>query len=312
MFPPTQMRFSKDGRWLLVNGNGVASAFDLSNPGLNSSAGDLRNFDKNYGLETFPRTWFDNKRRFLFAPSPGRVVALSMAIRNEADLMEFEEGHVRTAWSKQKNEVYGELSGEIWVWDWTSGKLKRRMLYSKSRHDNAVFSPDGKWLLVAEQVETNCWELRRYHVSNGQLADKGQLTNGTSLILVMSNSMTLFRFGFSPDGRYIWFNQPSGEMPDSFNWVPNTETQLEQSAIKGSNCSGPSKWVPDGRIGIAKSNSFEWHDAAGQLLGRLPGPFQARIFGRNASRLEDWVLSPDGNWIYSAERGGAIRRWRAR
>jgi len=196
------------------------------------------------------------------------------------------------SWSKARREVYGELSGEIWIWDWDNGKLKRRVRYAKFSSKDAIFSPDGKWLLAVEQMPKGNDFLRRYDVQRENMG------------VFVDQAPAFDALGFSPDGRFLWFvRQNSMGKPVSFHIAPNTGFKINWSLVRSHKCFGASKWLPDGLIGIVQEKGFSWRDASGREIGHLPGPF---------GTISDWTLSPDGNWIVSVERSGIIRRWRAR
>ncbi len=301
-FPPAQLIFSRDGRFLLAQSApdfGVrGTIFDFQDGSLNSDPYAVHAFDKNHGLETFPRIWFDNdKKRFLFSPAPGKIVALAMGIRNESELMSFEEGLVKTGWSQKQREVYGEAGGNLYIWDWNTGKLKRRVRYSQKSISQAVFSPDGSLLLALELKAKASSILRLYNAATGRL-----------IATPIETQLNLVRdFGFSPDGQFIWNTRVAGGSPNF-----EATRLIGREIVFSTDSTGPVKWLPDGRIGIVKENGFEWRDSKGNLLTRLPGPFQSQTLKGLLTYVKDWVLSPDGKWIYSCEQSGTIRRWRAR
>lgn len=180
--------------------------------------------------------------------------------------------------------------------------MKKRLNYMQSleAEADAIFSPDGEWLLASEKEQGSHYgQLRRFEVQTGKATSSlNQFTSSRS-------------FGFSPDGRFLWFVEEDGYgIKFKFHVATNPNSILGATDKWSQSCSGPPKWLPDGRIGLVKPDGFEWRDASGRLLGRLPGPFQSlRV---TPSYVQSWALSPDGNYIYSAEQSGTIRRWRAR
>lgn len=141
--------------------------------------------------------------------------------------------------------------------------------------------------------------LRLYHVQTGNL----EIPRSPELPELQSNEIR--GFGFSPDARFIWFTGNLGSSPNLIA-IRSANRQI----AFGADSTGPVKWLPDNRIGIVTESGFEFRDENGALLQRLPGPFDSTNTPKEV--VTDWALSPDGNWIYSAEQSGIIRRWRAR
>jgi WD40 repeat protein len=286
-FTPTKIVFSRDQKRLIVADNEENprdkqiwnwknGAVDESNKARDEFDGDLD------GFSTFPR--YERK-----------TAESAIYVRLTADktiCLEGTEGGVgrflgdkryALGSSKALREIYGEAKGEIWIWDW-KGKLKKRVRYIRKVVENAIFSPDGKWLVAYEKWPDRNGFLRRYDVRSGKM------------VKTVNQFTDLRSMGFSPNGFFFWWVQESS--PSDLN-VVRTDTWNWQWSTQ---CVVPVKWLSDNRIGIVKKNGFEFRDARGKVLQSLPGPVN----------VSDWTLSPDGDWIYSAETSGIIRKWRAR
>ncbi len=307
-FAATQLLLSRDGKQLWVEKSHTRRGvvIEMATGTVAPTAQGFFGFKALHDLETFPRVTEDQGEwQLSFSPLKTRTIVLAHWKKN----VEFYAAHlyaqnknfedrIDTGLSKQRKEIYAELEGVVWIWDW-NGNLKKKVRYGPNLPRSAVFSADGKWLLASEESSSKRLFLRRYDLQNGkpmEILNRGSMTS---------------RFGFSPDGRWIWFirDNASGN-PLSFHAAPVSNSRTFLGSIWSQDCSGPAKWLSDGRIGIVRESGFEWRLASGRLFRRLPGPIQDNI---NPNKLlVDWTLSPDGKWIYSCERSGVIRRWRAR
>jgi hypothetical protein len=91
----------------------------------------------------------------MFSPQEGRNVMLAgVEDSEELAFLPYERENSKTAWSKARNEVYYHWDNEVWIWNWDSGKLKKRVRYMKTGtpETTATVSPDGKWILAYEQL----------------------------------------------------------------------------------------------------------------------------------------------------------------
>lgn len=305
---PIEMRLSKDGRFLAVTGfikpiaktrayRVKSAVLDLQNFTVRSDARALDEFDTQYAAQNFPRVTLNAQNRLEFCPAPGQKVLL--ADKNAAGGFNFALSRnvaSHLAWSKARREVYRESKGVIFIWDWNTGNLKKRLRYLKpgSLHTIA-FSPDGLSLLAFDQSQQGVNSLRLYDVPTGQetrvIHRGGRRVTGTRAEA----------FGWSPDGKAIWFvRQDQMVQFLDFNVVRAADFKPMWSAP----CAGISKWLPDGHIGIVQHDGFSFRDALGRETGHTFGPL---------GNAMDWEAAPDGNFIYSAEKPGLlIRRWRAK
>lgn len=288
-----RLYISRDGGSLIVRGNHKEQIVALKSGATRSKWHFVDDFELQHGLETYPRVWVDeNQARLYFSPLRGKKIPLEgVQGSNQSNLFPANQG-VNASWSKLNREVYGEAEGAIFIWDWNSGKLKKRARYGKFRQRAVRFSPDGKWLLAYERGAGKAHCLWRYDVRTGTKAT------------LIKKGRDFFDFGFSPDGTKIYFVQSDG------NLVFQVVRSSDFKPMWGANWAGSAKWLPDGRIGIIQTDGFEWRDASGRVTLRLLGPFNQ--LKHIKERPADWVPSPDGKWIYSVNLDGAIWRWRAR
>jgi len=300
-FEPWRLRFSGDGRLLLAEDyfqeKGLLFNVQKSMVDANFNPRYIRDFDENYGPKTWPHVGEIDGRSY-FSAARGQKIALQDSGNR---LRLYSQGtswkNIRAGWSKSRGEVYRALRGEIWIWNW-NGKLKRRVGYvDASIYRDSVFSPDGKRLLAYEMLPMGQAFLQLYDVQTGKMTAR------------IGESVGFRGFGFSPDGQRIWFvsDRMSGSKEPFGLQVVRTH---DAKILWHSACFGPVKWLPDGRIGLVEGDGFSWRDAAGRQTQHLPGPVLTP--GIVPEDLTDWVLSPDGRWIYSCERSGVVRRWRAR
>ncbi len=301
------MVMSRDGQTLLVGGMStrpkpfeeVLMEVGAAGGAINLHATPAQR--SHFWKQGAPRPWIalnQSRTQFIFSPAPGKKVLLAGKIHpHYFDLDASNSGASHFAWSKARGEIYRESYGEISTWDCKSGRLKKRYFAFKPKPNSprivVSFSPDGQSLL------TSTGSLLRYDVPTGKLI---RLIHRSSQ---GAGGSRIVDFGWSPDGKSFWFVRRSvAEDYLDFNVLRATDSALLWSAP----CAGPSKWLPDGRIGLMEQGGFSWRDASGREIGHLPGPLAG-------SRLADepqWEATPDGNWIYSCEEGGIIRRWRAK
>ena len=277
---------------------------------LKSQLKPISAFDRQNGLISFPRVWINEAGiRLNFSAARNRKVFLSgtkFEQEGGSFYFRYNMGIFPVAWSKARREVYSELDGEIWIWNWNDGHLKKRIRYMKRGPVNTpvIFSSDGKWLLTAPQKPRGAaYELNRYDVQTGKKVSFIAHLGDVNAFGFSPDS----HFGFSPDGQKIWYLS---------NGTLHVVGTLDPQKSWSCPCSGRAKWLPNGHIGIVQTNGFQWRLASGRLIRRLPGPFTNPVPTNNpqnyAQDVRDWALSPDGKWIYSAEQSGTIRKWRAR
>ena len=305
-FVPTRIFFSRDGKRLIVADDQFVpispQIFNWKNGAIDRSAEAQRKFEGDYdGLKIYPGVWA-NSDGLVFSSAAGQNTHLGdTASAYYIFGRRTREKPWPFGWSQSRREIYGAGSGEIWIWDWESGELKRRMRYQKYGRGKSAFSPDGKWLLASEEWQGGNSFLRRYDVQSGKMV--GTIHQSSAVYGIG------YSFGYSPDGRLFWFvHNDVGIVRKevSFNVCRASDWKYLWSAP----CFAPTKWLPDDRIGIVQKDGFTWRDITGHELQHLLGPFQPVEYP--GIEVKDWALSPDGNWIYSCERSGIIRRWRAR
>ncbi len=296
-FAPTQIHLSGDGEKLLLKDDTGKNAqiLNLKTGLLDANSKRAANFFEENGLPTLPRVSpvrVDLKTNSIYSRSG---IYLSYSIENVFRLAR--DGHegFQTAVSPQRGEIYCELFGSIWIWNAKDKKLKKRVKFAKESPIKSIFSPDGQRLLARSGKPDGSRVLSCYDVQSGKRL---------AVITQISGS---YDFGWSPDGQHLWFTNGDGYMNHSFQAI----RALNFRPLWSAECAGRVKWLPDNRIGIVGRRQFSWRDATGRELSRLPGPIQNGPLP-TGKQIEDWVISPDGNFIYSAQQSGVIRRWRAR
>lgn len=296
-FAPSRILFSRDTKRLIVadvSGNtGEKAIFDVKSGALDESVQAWALFDGDfYGATTFPRVrWNRPKNQLYFSPTP-KIDALLQGIPQQSDrfVSRNQNQRVRAGWSKARSEVYGESAGVIYIWNWDTGALKRRVRYGKVGVETATFSPDGKWLLAVQPVRVNNGlsinsDLGRYDVQTGKLMEK------------LTSTSDIHPLRWSPNGRYFYWQTAL----DGFDVMETGGWSWVYGALNGP---GAPQWIASDRIGYTTLRGFEVADLkTRRVVSSLPGP---------NSKATDWTLSPDGNWIYSCEKDGTIRVWRAR
>lgn len=163
-----------------------------------------------------------------------------------------------------------------------------------------VFSPDTTRVI---RYFTNEYWMRRDksgQLSTGQDVSKYRLwicdaRSGKPLrALVNSRGWDDNRPGWSPDGQLCWqikggrarlWNAQSGAIVRQ--WNTNGATEIH--------------FTPDSKyLAVATSNGLELRDVTtGQIAHMLPGP-----------RAEPFAIAPDGNFAVSADKTGALWKWR--
>jgi WD40 repeat protein len=289
-FHASRMLFSRDGKRLIVTDNsgnsGDKQIFNWKGGQVDASAKALRAFDSDvYEVSSFSFELSKESMRIDFFPPRGAKVRLQTPDQIKSKDEYLSGVTSALTYVRARSEICGSSNGALWVWDARSGKLKYRVRCPFDLR-RGVFSPDGKWFVAADS-EGMQDSLGRYAVRTGKKAQ------------TINPSGSFPHFDFSPDGRYFWFMQGDVGQAKSII-VMDARTWKSLAHIP---CSAPVKWVSPGRLGIVQASHFEWLDMATGKHTSLPGPLGA---------VADWALSPDGRWIYSVERNGTIRKWRAR
>jgi len=280
------IEMARDGKTLHVDGDEQKATLDLETGQSNTQAKDIQNSGKDCGPQDSPCVSIKRaKNQLVFRPTPSRTVVLPI----EIDLFYANREDFYFAWSKDRQEVYCEMGAQIWVWDWNNGKLKRktRCFYSGMAPVYACFSPDARSVLIA---------------SENTALDRYETKTGRKIISIVPDAIypNFPLIGFSPDGRLIWFVRQN-----DLGVMRGLEVRRasDNKVLWTAPCGGIVKWLPDGRIGLAQKNGFEWRTPSGRLINRLSGPFE---------NVTDWTTSPDGDWLYVANDDGAVYRYRAR
>ncbi len=152
--------------------------------------------------------------------------------------------------------------------------------------NNAVFSPDGKYILSASWDSTlKLWEAE----------------TGKEVRTFKGHSDRVKSGVFSPDGKYIL----SASWDNTLKlW--EAETGKEVRTFKGhSNWVNSGVFSPDGQYILSASddNTLKlWNTATGK---------EVRTFKGHSSFVECGVFSPDGKYILSASRDETLKLWEA-
>lgn len=170
-YSATQLQFSRDGKrlWIEKSHTEEGMVIDVETGILNSDLQLLEEFEESSGPKIYPRVWFDDEDRLCFSPTPNQNVWLEDKIGHKSLRYAFENYmSFYAVWSQERNEVYAEANGKIYVWDWNSGKLKLRVQYKFNNDRDVVFSKNKKWFLTyINKREGLC----RYEVRGGKLVE---------------------------------------------------------------------------------------------------------------------------------------------
>jgi WD40 repeat protein len=174
-------------------------------------------------------------------------------------------------------------SGEILLWDTTSGALIRTL---RAKTDQPVtcleFSPDGQ-ILAAGYDDTM---IRLWDVSDGQL-----------LISLKGDEYNVYSIAFSPNGKRL----ASSHISDIRIWrVPDGQLLNQFSLDTGT--SGPLAFSPDGAslaVGGLNGDVVVLSSDNGSIL---------RQFKPASWPISDLAFSPDGKLLATADRA-TIRLW---
>lgn len=289
---PAEFRVSRDGRFLwardflFAEETFIVHSFASNGQSQHLSA-ERQAFHAQRGRDTFPRLWRDDyKQKTYFARRAGEKAVVLRDV--------FLDYGSSTGWSLERREIFIEERGRILIWNMNDGQLKRRVRYSKWISQDAIFSPGGKWLLAvqptgAESSRAGLARVRRYEVQSGKRMPSPDFV----IVRRRTNSLQ-----FSPDGKYLLVggqhNEPRALVFDTSQWK---QLWSDDAVVNAG-------WSPDNRVGLAKTDKFEWRDpASGKVLQSLPGP---------AKGTKIWTTSPKGDWIYAVNDQYQILRWRAR
>jgi len=234
----------------------------------------------------------------------------------------------------------GELNGKIWIWDYSSGKLLKKLDNKKST-DSLLFDPESKFLITDGFSKINVWNIQtgknispikdtipvkyiRLHPSGGYIVTANGYGNGSASkeinvwdilngkrILNLKHTNANANIGiFTEDGKNVvtsdwdvvkvWNN--SGVLTKTVE-VISAEEKKKRMSIKDITAS------PDGKfIAVA--------------LGVLPGnPSRVKILETNKFTevqtltidkygLEQLAFSPDSRYLLGRIYGGILHVWK--
>lgn len=180
--------------------------------------------------------------------------------------------------------VSGSWDTTIRQWDARTGKQVHQLVGNTSRVNDAVYSPDGRYILTAAMDGVFLWD-----------AKKGEK------IRRFGDIAGVYRAIFSPDGKYVL---TSGSSMDGTARVWETATGAmlhEHSTVPGD--TGAVDFSPDGKYVLA---------GGGDKILRI---WDAQT-GKELHRYTDYtsgtytaVFSPDGKYIATASADNTARLW---
>jgi serine/threonine protein kinase/Tol biopolymer transport system component len=183
----------------------------------------------------------------------------------------------------------GNGSLDIWLVDVANG-LKTRFTFDQASDSYPVWSPDGESLIFASR-------------RNGTRAIYRKSVGGTGEVeLVYASELDMLPTSWSPDGRYLLFDQP-GQTTGSDLWVLDLENGPSAELLYQANSDdGAGYFSPDGRW-VAY-----WSQESGRgevYVTPFPGPGRRWQVSQNSGTWCQW--NPDGSEIFVQEENGSLK-----
>ncbi len=183
----------------------------------------------------------------------------------------------------------GNGSLDIWLVDVASG-LRTRFTFDQASDNYPVWSPDGESLVFASR-------------RNGTRAIYRKSVGGTGEVeLVYASELDMLPTSWSPDGRYLLFDQP-GQTTGSDLWVLDLENGPSAEILYQANSEdGAGYFSPDGRW-VAY-----WSQESGRgevYVTPFPGTGRRWQVSQNSGTWCQW--NPDGSEIFVQEENGSLK-----
>ncbi len=178
---------------------------------------------------------------------------------------------------------------DIWLVDLESG-LRSRFTFDKANDSYPVWSPDGKSLVFASRRSGTRAIYRKPVAGLGDVA------------LLYSADVDIFPNSWSPDGRFIAFNQPGQEL-DPDLWILDLEGGPSAELFYQTETAGAAaRFSPDGRW------LAYWSQESGRgevYVTPFPGPGRRWQVSRNSGTWFEWRA--DGREIFFQEENGPLK-----
>ena len=181
---------------------------------------------------------------------------------------------------------------DIWVRELDRGVMTR-LTSDPARDQNAVWSPDGKWIAFSSNREGGVLQIYRKNASGA--GQEERLTEGP---------LNKFTLDWSHDGRHILYaEETSGGVRGNLMALPLQGDRKPVVAVEGASLNSGAAISPDGRwvaYGSTFSGSLEVYVQAFPAQGAPPGRTQISIAGGSGPKWRG-----DGKELYYRNRAGS-------
>ncbi|HEX2721754.1 MAG TPA: hypothetical protein VHM24_02470, partial [Gemmatimonadaceae bacterium] len=181
--------------------------------------------------------------------------------------------------------------GDVWVFD-RQRKLYSRLTRTEQREIDLGWTPDGREIVYARDVP-------QYDVF------KRRADGGGPEEVVVTSPKDKSPSGFTPDGKFLIYNDDLGEGSDVFIMpMSAAERKPRQLLVGGPGTQGNARVSPDGRWLVYSSSESGRNELYVAPYPTDRGPARQQL-SEEGSQYAQW--SPDGRAIYYDSRGTITR-----